>query len=84
MKEGKYCGLEMVWFTNNNTDKTQKLSLVNYNLSEYGADGTDTNIVSNCNYHFCTVRRLKYHIENNLPRYWTGLLYLKKAIANVL
>jgi hypothetical protein len=46
MKEGKYRGLEMVWFTHNNTDKTQKLSLVNYNLCESGTDGTDTNIVN--------------------------------------
>jgi hypothetical protein len=45
MKEGKYRGLEMVSFTHNNTDKTQKLSLVNYKLRESGTEGTDTNIV---------------------------------------
>jgi hypothetical protein len=41
MKEGKYRGLEMVLFTHNNTDKTQKLSLLNYNLRESGTDATD-------------------------------------------
>jgi hypothetical protein len=84
MKEGKYRGLEMVSFTCNNTDKTQKLSLVNYNLGESGTDRTDTNIASDSNNHLCTVRLLKYHIENNLPWYWTGLLLLKKATAKLL
>jgi hypothetical protein len=69
MKEGKYHGLEMVLFTHNNTDKTQKLSLVNYNLRKSGTDGADTNIVSDPNNHLCTVRLLKYHIENSLPQY---------------
>jgi hypothetical protein len=75
MKEGKYRGLEMVLFTHNNTYKTQKLSLVNYNLRESGTDCTDINIVSDPNNHLCTVHLLKYHLENNLPRYWTGLDY---------
>jgi hypothetical protein len=55
---------------------------VNYNLRESGTDGT--NIVSDPNNHLCTVSLLKYHIENNLPWYWTGLLFLKKATAKVL
>jgi hypothetical protein len=82
MNKGKYRGLEMVSFAQNNTDKTQKLSLVNYNLHESGTDGTDSNI--DPNNHLCTVHLLKYHIKNNLPRYWTGLLFLKKATAEVL
>jgi hypothetical protein len=79
MKEEKYCGLEMVLSTHHNTDKTQKLSLVYYNLRE-----SDTNNVSIPNNHLCTVRPLNYHLENNLPLYWTGLLFLKKVTAQVL
>jgi hypothetical protein len=74
----------MVSFTHNNTDKTQKLSLVNYILHKTGTDGTDTKIGSDLNNHLCTVHLLKYHIENKLPWYWSGLWFLKKATVEVL
>jgi hypothetical protein len=79
VKEGKCKGQEKVSFSHSNSDKTHKLSLVNYNLCELGTGANKTDIISDPHDHLCTVRLLKYHIKHNLPPYWQGLLYLGKA-----
>jgi hypothetical protein len=72
-------GHEKVSFSDSNSDKTCKLSLFNYNLCELGTGENETDIISDPHDHLCTVRLLKYHIKYNLPPYWQGLLFLRKA-----
>jgi hypothetical protein len=46
VNKGKFKGLEKVSFTYSNSDKSQKMSLVNYNLRESGTGDNKTDIIS--------------------------------------
>jgi hypothetical protein len=81
---GKYQGLEKVSFSHGNSDKTCKLSLINYSLRESGTGKNDTDIISDPHDHLCTVRLLKYHIKFNLPPNWKGFLFLRKASTEII
>jgi hypothetical protein len=59
--KGKYQGLEKVSFSHGNSDKTCKLSLINYNLRESGTGENDTEIISDPHDNLCSVHLLKYH-----------------------
>jgi hypothetical protein len=67
VSEGKYQVLEKVNFSHSYSDKTCKLSLINYSLRESGTDKNDTDIISDPHDHLCTVCLLKYHFQFNLP-----------------
>jgi hypothetical protein len=82
--KGKYHGLKKVRFTHSNSDKTCKLSLVNYNLRESGTGDNKTDIISDPHDHLCTVWLLKYHMKYNLPLYWQGFLFLRKASTDII
>jgi hypothetical protein len=80
VSKGKYQCLEKVSFSHGNSDKTCKLSLINYILRESGTGDNDTDIISD----LCTVGLLKYHIQYNLPPNWKGFLFLFKAITDII
>jgi hypothetical protein len=82
--KGKYQGLEKVSFSQGNSDKTCKLSLINYSLSESGTGENDTDIISDPHDYLCTVRLRKYHNKFNLPLNWKGLLFLRKASTEII
>jgi hypothetical protein len=84
VRERKYKAHEKVSFSHSKSDKTHKLSFVNYNLRESGTGENETDIISDPHDHLCTACLLKYHIKSNLPPYWLGLLFLRKAKAEEL
>lgn len=81
---GVFKGRKRVVFKHGNHDKTHKLSLTNYTKRNSSGDEADQDLVADENDPLCPVHLLEWHINDNLPPFWQGHLFLHKAPNSVL